>query len=330
MALDLFQMALSSVNLNDEQSIVNLLTSWDKKLPSPPFNDILDGRRLCGDAHDISGKLLDGSSCVNLLQKCLTTSGNDCILEFNRQNWDKLINVDTMDYYVARNLAKHLGFYDKSVVDALKDIKDPSDLSGAVKIMSDSVIVVFNAIKEKINKVEKRIDNKFKIRLESAKIPTMSQRIPRIVVGMHGGGLTSYNDLIMNLDTLKNNLLMNGGGSDSSILIKTSLKQLIQLLEKEGKKIDDTDLARIHHYISSLERSEEKLKKVREYINVLIKAITENGYDIKKENVPKVTLDFLKEFAEKESSLVNTTELKVQNLHGTFKIIVDSSGLKLL
>ena len=327
-ALDLFQAKLLSVtDLGDEQSIVNLLTSWDKKPPPAPKDDILDGRRLCGDAYDTNGKLLDGSSCVNLLHKCLTSSGNDCISEFNTQNWDKLINVDTMDYYVARNLAKHLGFYDKSVVDALKDIKDPA--TGAVKVMSDSVILVFNAIKEKINKVEKKIDNKFNIVLQPAKIPTMSQRIPRVVIGMHGGGLTSYNDLIMNLDTLKTNLLMNGGGSDSSILIKTSLKQLIQLLEKEGKKIDDNDLARIHQYISSLERSEQKLTKVREYINILIKAIVEKGFDVKKEIVPPVTLNFLKEFAEKESALINTTELKVQNLHGTFKIIVDSSGLKL-
>ena len=325
---DQYQTKLLNVtDLNDEQSIVNLLTSWDLKIPPVPKDDILDGRRLCGDAYDISGKLLDGSSCVNLLQKCLTTSGDDCILEFNTQNWDKLINVDTMDYYVARNLAKHLGFYDKSVVDALKDIKDPA--TGVVKVMSDSVILVFNAIKEKINKVEKKIDNKFNIVLQPTKIPTMSQRIPRVVIGMHGGGLTSYNDLIMNLDTLKTNLLMNGGGSDSSILIKTSLKQLIQLLEKEGKKIDDSDLARIHQYISSLERSEQKLTKVREYINILIKAIVEKGIDVKKEIVPPVTLNFLKEFAEKESALINTTELKVQNLHGTFKIIVDSSGLKL-
>jgi uncharacterized protein (UPF0335 family) len=322
MALDPFQIALSSVNLNDENSIVNLLTSWDKKLPSAPKDDILDGRRLCGDAHDISGKLLDGSSCADLLQQCLTTDGNDCIKKFNTLRWDQQINVDTMDYYVARNLAKHLGFYEQPVLDAVKAVT-----LNIGKPVNDNVLLLFNAIKEKINKVEKRIDNKFKIRIESVKIPTMSQRIPRVVIGMHGGGLTSYNDLIMNLDTLKNNLLMNGGGSDSSILIKTSLKQLIQLLEKEGKKIDDTDLARIHQYISSLERSEEKLKKVREYINVLIKAITENGYDIKK--IPEVTLGFLKEFAEKESSLVNTTELKVQNLHGTFKIIVDSSGLKL-
>jgi hypothetical protein len=319
---------LSITDLNDEQSIVNLLTSWDKKVPPVPKDDILDGRRLCGDAYDTSGKLLDGASCVNLLQKCLTTSGNECISEFNTQNWDKQINVDTMDYYVARNLAKHLGFYDKSVVAALKDIKDPSDPTGVkVKVMKESVVLVFNAIKEKIDKVEKKIDNKFNIVVEPAKIPKMRQRIPRVVMGMHGGGLTSYNNLIMNLDILKTNLLMNGGGSDSSILIRTSLKQLIQLLEKEGKKIDDDDLARIHQYISSLERSEQKLLKVREYINVLIKAITEQGYDVKKDVISSVTLTFLKEFAEKESQLINKTEGQVQNLHGTFQIIVKSSGI---
>ena len=326
--MDLFQTKLASVNLDDEQSIVNLLTAWDKTVPSPPADDVLDGRRLCGDAYDINGKLLDGSSCANLLQKCLTKSGDDCILEFNTQNWDKLINVDTMDYYVARNLAKHLGFYDKSVVDALKNIKDPT--TGLVKVMSDNVILVFNAIKEKINKVEK-IKNKWNIIIPPEKVPTMMKRIPRIGDGdgMVGGGITSYNDLIINLDTIKVNLTMNGGGSDTSILVKTSLTQLIQLLEKEGKKIDDNDLGRIHQYISSLERSENKLKKVRDYINILIKAILENGYDIKNDkNVPKVTLDFLQKFAEKESELLNITSLKVNNLIGAFQIVLDVSRLK--
>ena len=318
-----FQVKLNNVDLNDEQAVVNLLTAWDNNIPSSA-DDVLDGRRLCGDAYDISGKLLDGSSCVNLLQKCLTTSGDKCINEFNTQQWDKLINVETMDYYVARNLAKHLGFYDQPVLDAVKAVKKTTG-----KDVNDNVILLFNAIKEKINKVEK-IKNKWDIIIPAGKVPTMMRRLPRIVIdGMVGGGITSYNDLIINLDTIKVNLTMNGGGSDTSILVKTSLTQLIQLLEKEGKKIADKDLGRIHQYISSLEKSENKLKKVRDYINILIKAILENGYDIKNDkNVPNVTLDFLQKFAEKESELLNITSLKVNNLINAFEIVLNVSRLK--
>ena len=320
--MDLFQTKLASVNLDDEQSIVNLLTAWEKTVPSPA-NDVLDGRRLCGDV-DANGNTLDGSSCVTILQQCLTSTSDKCIDEFNTQSWDKQINVDTMDYYVARNLAKQLGFYDQPVHDAVKGIKDTTG-----KDVNDNVLLLFNAIKQKINKVEK-IKNKWDIIIPTEKVPTMMKRIPRIVIdGMVGGGITSYNDLIINLDTIKVNLTMNGGGSDTSILVKTSLTQLIQLLEKEGKKIDDNDLGRIHQYISSLERSENKLKKVRDYINILIKAILENGYDIKNDkNVPKVTLDFLQKFAEKESELLNITSLKVNNLIGAFQIVLDVSRVK--
>jgi hypothetical protein len=314
-----FQAKLASVNLNDEQSIVNLLTAWEKTIPSPK-DDILDGRRLCGDV-DANGKTLDGNQCVTILQQCLTTDGNDCIKKFNTLQWDQQINVDTMDYYVARNLAKHLGFYDQPVLDAVKAVKETTG-----KDVNDNVLLLFNAIKQKINKVEK-IKNKFDIVIPTEKVPTMKRRLPRMPFdGMFGGGITSYNDLIINLDTIKVNLSMNGGGSDTSILIKTSLTQLIQLLEKEGKKIDDNDLARIHQYISSLERSENKLKKVRDYINILIKAIVEKGHDVK--TAPNVTLDFLQKFAEKESELIKTTTLKVNNLVGTFQIVIDSSHLK--
>jgi len=311
---------LRAVNLNDEQSIVNLLTAWDTKIPVPQ-DDILDGRKLCGDK-------LNGKDCVDLLQKCLASTDIGCFYEFNKQDFSQQIDVDTMDYYVARNLAKQLGFYDHSVDIAIQNLK----VKDATITVQPNVRLVFDAIKEKINRVEK-IDNKFNIVIKTAKIHNMPKRIPRLVVigNMHGGGLTSYNDLIMNLDALKTNLLMNGGGSNSSILIKSSLKQLIHLLEKEGKKIDDNDLARIYNYISSLERTEQKLTKVREYINVLIKAIIEKGYDINKDEKapPEVTLDFLQKFAEKESQLINISEQRIANLQGTLRIVLDASGLKI-
>lgn len=312
MALD-FTTQLRNVNLNDEQSIVNLLTSWDKDIPTPQ-DDILDGRKLCGDK-------IDGKECVELLHKCLITKDAQCFNEFNKQDFSKQIDVDTMDYYVARNLAKHLGFYNNSVDDAIKEL----ERKGGVHRIESNVKLVFDAIKEKINKVEK-IDNKFNIVINTAKIHEMPKRIPRLVIGgMHGGGLTSYNDLIMNLDALKTNLLMNGGGLNSSILIKSSLKQLIQLLKKEGKKIDDNDLARIYNYISSLERSEQKLIKVREYINVLIKAIIEKGYDMKDMN-DTVGLQFLQDFAEKERKLINNIDQKSANLQHTISILITPSG----
>jgi hypothetical protein len=301
---DKFKTLLKDVNLDNEQSIINLLTAWDKKIPEPETRkDILDSKKLCGDK-------MDGEKCLTILRQCLISDNKQCFADFNLQDFSKEIDVDTMDYNVARNLAKHLGFYADSVDNAIKKLME----NGTVEKIQPNVRLVFDAIKEKINKVEK-IDNKFNIVINTAKIHNMPKRIPKLVIGMHGGGLTSYNDLIMNLDALKTNLLMNGGGSNSSILIKSSLKQLILLLEKEGKKIDDNDLARIYNYISSLERTEHKLTKVREYINVLIKAIIEKGYDIQKdkEAIPDISLDFLQRFAEKESQLINISEQRIAN-----------------
>jgi len=308
-----FKALLEKVELDDEQSIVNLLTAYDKKIPEPK-DDILDSRKLCGNT-------MNGKDCVELLYKCLISDDIGCVKEFNNQDFSKKIDVDTIDYYVARNLAKQLGFYNDSVDNAIKKFKEKD---ATIKVQTN-VRLVFDAIKEKINKVEK-VDNKFNIVIKTTKIHDMPKRIPRLVIGgMHGGGLTSYNDLIMNLDALKTNLLMNGGGLNSSILIKSSLKQLIQLLKKEGKQIDDNDLARIYNYISSLERSEQKLIKVREYINVLIKAIIEKGYDMK-DIKDTVSLQFLQDFAEKERKLINNIDQKSANLQHTISILITPSG----
>jgi hypothetical protein len=65
------------------------------------------------------------------------------------------------------------------------------------------------------------------------------------------------------------------------------------------------------------------LKKVKNYMDVLIRAIIEKGLDVKKEiGIPPVTLQFLKDFAEKEEQLTKITSLKVDNLTGTFQIIL--------
>jgi hypothetical protein len=105
-------------------------------------------------------------------------------------------------------------------------------------------------------------------------------------------------------------------------------RTISDVLEKEGKKIDDNDLARIYNYISSLERSEQKLIKVREYINVLIKAIIEKGYDMKdmKDIKDTVGLKFLQDFAEKERKLINNIDQKSANLQQTISILITPSG----
>ena len=189
-----FQANLRNLNLTDTASIIDYLTAYDLTIATPKA-DILDERQLCGDV-DTSGNLLDGNTCIQLLQKCLTSDDKKCISDFNTLAWDQQINVDTMDYYVARNLAKHLGFYKASVNDALKGIMDKKG-----NVISDNVITLFNAIKEKINKVEKINNNKFNVVTVAEHVPTMQKRVPRIAfMSMFGGGTTSFSSEYINLN----------------------------------------------------------------------------------------------------------------------------------
>ena len=308
-------------NAKDPDQIIKFLTSYHKLRPKEPIeptkaNNFLERPdKLCGDK-------IDGQECLDLLKTCLAGEPKDCVDKFNSTDWSKDIDVKTMNYYAARRFAEHIGFYDKTVDDAIKELKLKDQLS-------EPLIAVFEAIKLRINQEEKQPINKFEVKHEVKKVPSMMLRKATPIYGIgfevqNGGGLTSYNNLIMNLDILKTNLLMNGGGCNTSILIRSSLNTLVQLLKEQGKKIDDTDLETIHGYIFNLERNEKKLKELREYIHILIEAISNDNYKV----TNPVTLQTLEEFAKKEKTLNQNIEIKIEGLYDLFNIIVRTINKK--
>jgi hypothetical protein len=301
-------------NEQDPEKITQLVTSYyklastDSPIDSSKANNFLERPdKLCGDK-------IDGQECLDLLQKCLLGNEKDCIDEFNKKDWSKDIDVKTMNYYAARGLAEKIGFHNKTVDQAIKELKLDEQLS-------EPLIAVFEAIKLKIIQEEKQNINKFEVKYEVKKVPTMMVRRAKPIYGFEvqdGGGLTSYNNLIMNLDILKTNLLMNGGGCNTSILIRSSLNTLVQLLKEQDKKIDDLDLETIHKYIFNLEKNEKKLKELREYIHILIDAISNDNYKV----TNPVTLKTLEDFARREKTIDHNIQIKIQGLHELFNIII--------
>jgi hypothetical protein len=304
---------------NTEQTI-QLLTSWHKLAPIDPLIDSSKANNFLEKPDKLCGDKIDGQQCLELLETCLNSPKKECVEEFNRKDWSKEIDVKTMNYYAARRLAEHIGFYNKTVDDAIKDLQLNNQLS-------EPLIAVFEAIKLRINQEEKQPINKFEVKHEVKKVPSMMVRRATPIYGFEvqdGGGLTSYNNLIMNLDILKTNLLMNGGGCNTSILIRSSLNTLVQLLKEQGKQIDDTDLETIHRYIFNLEKNEKKLKELREYIHILIEAISNDNYKV----TNPVTLQTLEEFAKKEKTIDHNIQIKIEGLHDLFNIIVRTINKK--
>jgi hypothetical protein len=306
----------------NKEQLIELLTSYHKLGRTDPSIDSSKANNFLEKPDKLCGDKIDGQKCLDLLRNCLEGDAKKCVEDFNKMDWSKDIDIKTMNYYTARRLAEHIGFYDKTVNKAIKDLTLDEQLS-------EPLIAVFEAIKQRINQEEKQHISKFEVKDEEKKVPSMMIRKARPIFGIgfevqDGGGLTSYNNLIMNLDILKTNLLMNGGGCNTSILIRSSLNTLVQLLKEQGKKIDDTDLETIHRYIFNLEKNEKKLKELREYIHILIDAISNDNYTV----TNPVTLQTLEDFAKKEKTIDQNIQIKIEGLHDLFNIIIRTMNKK--
>jgi hypothetical protein len=306
-------------NAENQEQIIQLVTSYHKLAPTDPPIDSSKANNFLEKPDKLCGDKIDGQKCLDLLHECLEGDSTNCVEKFNETDWSKDIDVKTMNYYAARRIAEQIGFHDKTVEAAIKNM----DLKVQ---LSEPLIAVFEAIKLRINEEEKQSISKFEVKDELKKVPSMKVRRATPIYGFvqDGGGLTSYNNLIMNLDILKTNLLMNGGGCNTSILIRSSLNTLVQLLKEQGKKIDDLDLETIHKYIFNLEKNEKKLKELREYIHILIDAISNDNYKV----TNPVTLQTLEDFATKEKTIDKNIQIKIEGLHDLFNIIIRTMNKK--
>ena len=284
--------------------------------------DILDERRVCGE---LDGEQIDGKKCINIITKCLSGNPNECLAEFNQLDFDKDINLKTMEYSVALNIATTLGFNTDTVTNAINKIKkDNPNLE-----ISPKLIIIFNAIKAKIDYVNLKTYTPTFEPIEKPKgIPLRDVRIQ--TVGQTGGGnMNNYNNFIINLDALKKNLTMKGG-SNNSIIVKKNLYYLQQLLKENNKQIDQSDLNKINRLIDKLQIGEHIINKIDIVITGLTRAINEKSVDLTDSNlVPTLAYQMLNDLYDKSKDKQAKNLQKVGTIVSLFHGLIPALGYRI-
>lgn len=98
--------------------------------------------------YDNDNDKINGDQCIKLLNDCINGSSKTYQKEWSKLNWHNEIDWENMNYKDALNIAKKLGL-DKNSVETVV-----SKLNNNIynKTVSDSVIMTFQAIKNKISK----------------------------------------------------------------------------------------------------------------------------------------------------------------------------------
>ena len=98
--------------------------------------------------YDYDNDKINGDQCIKLLNECINGSSKTYQKEWSKLNWRNEIDWENMNYKDALNIAKKLGL-DKNSVETVV-----SKLNNNIynKTVSDSVIMTFQAIKNKISK----------------------------------------------------------------------------------------------------------------------------------------------------------------------------------
>jgi hypothetical protein len=311
---------LKSDDLNDTRKLLEFISQINGIEDKSFGTDILDERRVCGE---VEGEQIEGSQCIDIITKCLSGDTDKCLTEFNKLDFDKDINLKTMEYSVALNIAKTLGFEKDTVTNALKKIKETN-----TKLeISPKLIIIFNAIKAKINYVDLVT---FTPNTESI---VKKRAIPLRDIGGQtgeqtgGGNTNNYNNFIINLDALKKNLTMKGG-SNNYIIVKKNLYYLKELLKADNKQIAEGDLERINRYIDKLQIGEHVISKIDKVITGLTRAIHEKKVDLTDGTLPNkpIAYQMLKELYDKSKEKQDKNLQKVSTLVSLFHGLVPALG----
>lgn len=293
-----FNQIISSIKINDLYDLQKLLgiikTLYSNIKYDSSYNSILDERRICGDG-------INGQQCIELLQDCLSGKNKDsCIKKFNSLDFKNGINIESMSYPVAVNLAKQIGFYDKSVDDFMSQMTGPNK-------PKNELVLVFRAIQAKIGTFNELNQSQTTgttilthngIPIREFSSPSSSYLI------QSGGSKNNYNNFIINLNALKNNFSMGGGGGVSARLFLQNLKTLQDILKEDGKEIDDNDLQSIYNLIDRLKRDEMQFTKINLIINGLVTAMRNNQIDIKNIQPNKVPFTVLENLNDKALKMI--------------------------
>jgi hypothetical protein len=285
------------------QEILRTLVSHN---PSVDVNhdDFLSESKMCGDK-------INGNVCINILDKCLSApDAQSCVAAWGNLPWAAGLNWEEMDHGAASSLAQKLGLDTKSVDEVVKEL---TTAFGSAP--SETVKMALQGIKNRISPSPMNV----RPVASTSKVSGVPERVVVVPMaltgfGMRGGGSnTMYANYVRRIDALKVNLSMNGGGQHTAAMVRASLAELKQLLAKGGKSIDENDLVRINDAIDSLERSEKRVVKAQEYMNILTQAIKESKIDVKS-MVAKPTLKILEDLAVKEKDSRSAVTKKALSL----------------
>lgn len=257
---------------------------------------------------------LNGNKCMELIIECL--KGDDmCIKKFNELDLNQSIDISTISISKAQVIAKKIGFLDMEVDDWYTKIYLPR----YKKELSAGLLKVFRAMKKKINIYNGKPPGCDKPVIEETRSPKMRIRyVASASGGMIGGGnKNNYNNFIINLTALKNNLSMSGGAGNSHSLFLDNLNYLKELLKNNGKELDKKSENSIIEVIDKIQTYEKFLKKINHIITGFIYVLDKTDYKFD-QSVTNPTITVLSDLLKKQELIQKKNNKRGQQLVGFY------------
>ena len=287
-----------------EVTVKNILKELEKS--------VISDEPIFAFINDDSCLGLNGNQCMDLIIQCLKGE-QKCIEQFNSLDINQDIDISTMSISKAQVIAKKVGFSDKEVDDWYTIYYLPK----YTKPLNPGLLKVFKAIKKKINIYDGKPPSCDKPILNETRSPKMRMRyVPS--GGMTGGGnKNNYNNFIINLTALKNNLSMSGGAGNSHSLFLDNLNYLKELLKNNGKELDKKSENSIIEVIEKIQTYEKFLKKINHIITGFIYILDKTDYTFDKD-VGNPTITVLSELLKKQEQIQKKNTKRGQQLIGFY------------
>jgi len=302
--------------------MVDKLTSLQKELEEKlernyDKDDFLAESRLCGI--DATGK-----ECMDILNQCL--SGKDsmeCLARWNKMKFSQGIKFEEGDIGTAKKLGKKLGF-DISTVTVTSLEKEFKDRTGDP--LHSHVTKVIQAIYSIYHNKSPQIPQNSVVYMRPVQVLHVLR--PSFGGKMTGGGSTvSYSDFIRGFDSLKNNIHMSGGDTspNTAAAFRNNYNQLKNILNSNGKTLEETDDKRMQEVINSIERSEKRVGKFVDYISILNTYMSspEGKALLATEGTASgITLELLETFTQKLKATSSALSGKVNTFFNSYSSLV--------
>ena len=340
---------ISTGNVREPKTLDDAFKTFLAWLKTQPVNDTMDAKHLKYQVTDklISieqdlGKTLEkdytrddflsetrvcginttGKDCLHILHQCLSgKTTEECLKRWDVMNFSGGVNFLEGDKAVAMKLGKKLGLDINDVKKVCDDFK-----AATKKDLNPNVVTTLHSIKAVYtNKPSAPVV-----------IPVWTFVPPLIGGKMVGGGSNvSYADFIRGFDSLKNNINISGGGGgfgpNSAIAFRNNYLQLKSILTSNGKTLDAVDDTRMDEYINSIERSEKRLDKLTNLIQILKKLYSDPaGKKYLDDNIgtKKATLELLDDLTEQYKNSAGALTGKISNYFTSYTSLVNSREMQ--